>query len=406
MKQYKDHVAYILENGIERPNRSGENITTKTAFSRQLRFDLSKGLPFVTGKKLQVRSMLEELTWMMRGETHVSTLGNGIWDKWATQGDISNRRILSEGEVVKQLIESDQFPEVKTLIDGSNYLFTLMLEAGKLDEKTNIPLYTTEELRDMVVKGIDIEEFVDLEKIDETLHNAGINTMERTLIHPKGECGPIYGAMWRNYSDTPWDKTVKGVDQFEQALDLLMNDPNSRRIIVNAWNPKLIPKKGFNIEENVASGRMGLPPCHLMFQFVPLPDKDGIYHLNTNLRMRSSDTALGLPFNIGAYAVLTEMFACLTGMGTGELVVDCVDAHIYSDHVEGLVNYLEQPTYDLPTFNKEMFMDIVEEILEPFTDLEGIPRLIKVFDLITAKQLLACIDNYQHGPDIKFNLHD
>jgi thymidylate synthase len=133
-----------------------------------------------------------------------------------------------------------------------------------------------------------------------------------------GELGPIYGFQWRNWGGT-------GIDQIQNAIDLLRKDPSSRRILVSAWNVADVPK-------------MKLPPCHLLFQFYVSKER----WLSCQLYQRSADIALGVPFNIASYALLTQMMAQEVGLEPGEFVHTLGDAHVYKNHVEGLRIQLER----------------------------------------------------------------
>jgi thymidylate synthase len=139
-----------------------------------------------------------------------------------------------------------------------------------------------------------------------------------------GELGPIYGYQWRNWGGT-------GIDQIQNAIDLIERDPTSRRILVNAWNVS-------DLE------RMALPPCHVMFQFYVAGG-----HLDCQLYQRSADVALGVPFNIASYALLTMMIAKECRLTPRHFIHTLGDAHIYLNHVEGLKLQLERTPYPLPT---------------------------------------------------------
>lgn len=171
----------------------------------------------------------------------------------------------------------------------------------------------------------------------------------------QGELGPIYGYQWRNWGGT-------GIDQIQQAIDLIKRDPTSRRIIVSAWNPADLP-------------RMALPPCHMMFQLYVSGQR-----LDCQLYQRSADMALGVPFNIASYALLMSMIAGECNLQPGYLIHTLGDAHVYLDHVQGLEQQLARTPLPLPTVR------IAEK---PIFDIG--------FDDI---ELL----NYQHHPFIKFKV--
>ncbi|PKL36910.1 thymidylate synthase [Candidatus Peregrinibacteria bacterium HGW-Peregrinibacteria-1] len=181
----------------------------------------------------------------------------------------------------------------------------------------------------------------------------------------KGELGPIYGYQWRHWERFVWNEETKAydkshVDQIQEAIDTIKNNPNSRRIIVNAWNVADLP-------------RMALPPCHAFFQFYVA---DG--RLDLQLYQRSADVALGVPYNIASYALLLSMVAKECGLTPGVFVHTTGDTHIYSNHVEGLKTQLSRTPKKLPT------LKIADK---PFWDLE-----FEDFELV----------GYDHDDFIKF----
>jgi thymidylate synthase len=137
-----------------------------------------------------------------------------------------------------------------------------------------------------------------------------------------GDLGPVYGAQWRNWNN-------EGIDQISIVIDQIKNNPDSRRMIVAAWNPSVLPKSGLTFAENVAEGRAALPPCHAWFQFYVAHGK-----LSCQMYQRSADIFLGVPFNIASYALLTMMMAQVTGLKPGEFVHTLGDAHIYLNHLD------------------------------------------------------------------------
>lgn len=182
-----------------------------------------------------------------------------------------------------------------------------------------------------------------------------------------GELGPVYGAMWRAWPDTQMVDSARvdgysgrgyrsfgeifngvhvmhrNIDQLAEALDLLKTSPDSRRIIINSWNPALLPVDMKTPENNPAMGLQALPPCHCMFQFTVLDGK-----LNCDLRQRSCDVGLGVPFNIVQYSIMTHLIAKMVGLQPGEFVWNGVDVHIYSNHVEQLKLQLSRRCIPFP----------------------------------------------------------
>ncbi len=139
-----------------------------------------------------------------------------------------------------------------------------------------------------------------------------------------GELGPIYGAQWRSWPTPSGDR----LDQLSQVLELIKQDPDSRRLLVTAWNPAVLPQPGRSPRENAANGRMALAPCHCLFQFYV---QDGI--LSCQLYQRSADLFLGVPFNIASYALLTQLMAQQADLRVGELVHTFGDLHLYRNHL-------------------------------------------------------------------------
>jgi len=213
MRQYLDLLHHILDNGHDKPDRTGTG--TLSVFGYQMRFDLADGFPLVTTKKLHLKSIVHELLWFVRGDTNVSYLrehGVTIWDEWADE---------------------------------------------------------------------------------------------------RGDLGPIYGAQWRAWP-APDGSTV---DQLRAVIDGIQRDPDSRRHIVTAWNPGMLPA-------------MALPPCHILFQFYVAGGR-----LSCQLYQRSADVFLGVPFNIASYSLLLAMVAQVTGLDPGEFVHTFGDAHLYRNHL-------------------------------------------------------------------------
>jgi len=258
MKQYLDLLEYVLENGVEKEDRTGTG--TKSVFGYQMRFNLEDGFPLLTTKRLHLKSIIYELLWFLKGDTNISYLNkNGvrIWNEWADEN---------------------------------------------------------------------------------------------------GELGPIYGAQWRNWNG-------EGIDQIKLAVDQIKNEPDSRRIIVAAWNPSVLPEKGKTFAENVAYGKAALPPCHAWFQFYVAKGR-----LSCQLYQRSADIFLGVPFNIASYALLTMMMAQVTGLKPGYFVHTLGDAHIYLNHLEQVKLQLTRDPRPLPTMeiNPEV-KDIFRFNYEDFT---------------------------------------
>lgn len=238
MKQYLDLVKHALNDGAVKGDRTGTG--TRSVFGHQMRFDLSKGFPLVTTKKIHLKSLIHELLWFIKGDTNIEYLtenGVRIWNEWA-------------------------------------------------DESGNL--------------------------------------------------GPVYGHQWRNWNS-------EGVDQLINVIETLKTNPNSRRMLVSAWNPSVLPDTSKSFSENVANGKAALPPCHAFFQFYVADGK-----LSCQLYQRSADIFLGVPFNIASYALLTEMMAQVCGFQAGDFIHTLGDAHIYTNHIEQVTLQLSREPKTLP----------------------------------------------------------
>jgi len=292
MRQYLELLRDIDKNGTVKTDRTGTG--TKSVFGRQLRFDLSEGFPAVTTKKLFLRGIIHELLWFLQGNSNIEYLVKNDVHIW------------------------DEWP------------FKAFLESTKQE----IPEVGSDEWNEK------LKDFTEKIKTD---HEFAVKY---------GELGPVYGYQWRHWPDGKGGE----IDQITQAIDMIKKTPDSRRIIVSAWNVS-------DIEE---MAKAGLPPCHSLFQFYVVDGK-----LSCQLYQRSADTLLGVPFNIASYALLTMMVAQVTGLEPGEFVHTFGDAHIYSNHAEQVKLQLSREPKPLPTMkiNPEI-KSIFDFTIDDFT-LEG-----------------------------------
>jgi thymidylate synthase len=270
MKQYLDLLRHIQENGVVKTDRTGTG--TKSVFGYQMRFDLVKGFPLLTTKKMALRAIIHELLWFLKGDSNLRYLAENnvhIWDEWPFKAYLQKT-----GQTVPK-VGSDEW------------------NAG-------------------------IAQFVEKVKTDEA------------FAKEYGELGPIYGYQWRSWP-TP---NGEHVDQISQVIEQIKKSPDSRRLIVSAWNVA-------DIEE---MAKAGLPPCHCLFQFYVANGK-----LSCQLYQRSCDTFLGVPFNIASYALLTMMVAQVCDLEPGEFVWTGGDVHIYSNHFEQVATQLAREPFALPT---------------------------------------------------------
>ena len=270
MEQYLELVRHVLQNGEVKGDRTGTG--TKSVFGYQMRFDLSKGFPMVTTKKLHLKSIIHELLWFLKGDTNIDYLkenGVNIWNAWADKN---------------------------------------------------------------------------------------------------GDLGPVYGFQWRNWNND-------GIDQIKILMEDLVNNPNSRRHLISAWNPSVLPDTSKSFESNVANGKAALPPCHAFFQFYVSNGK-----LSCQLYQRSADVFLGVPFNIASYSLLTMMIAQVCNLKLGDFVHTFGDAHIYSNHFEQMNIQLKREPRSLPTMKLNpsvtnifdfRFEDFTLEDYDPHPHIKG-----------------------------------
>ena len=183
-----------------------------------------------------------------------------------------------------------------------------------------------------------------------------------------GDLGPVYGYQWRNWNG-------EEIDQIMELIETLKTNPNSRRMLISAWNPSVLPDTSVSFAENVANNKAALPPCHAFFQFYVADGK-----LSCQLYQRSADIFLGVPFNIASYALFTMMVAQVCGLGYGDFIHTFGDAHIYNNHIEQLELQLSREPKPLPTMrlNSEVknifdftYEDFTLENYEPHPAIKG-----------------------------------
>lgn len=292
MKQYLEVLKDISDNGITKSDRTG--VGTKSVFGRQMRFDLSAGFPLVTTKKVPLRAIIHELLWFLQGSTNIKYLVDNNVHIW------------------------NEWP-----------FRSYLQQTGQEVPEPNSDIWNKK-----------LQEFVEKIKTDDD------------FAAKYGELGPVYGYQWRSWP-TP---NGEHIDQISKVIEQIKNTPDSRRMIVSAWNVA-------DIDEMAKSG---LPPCHTMFQFYVADSK-----LSCQLYQRSADFFLGIPFNIASYALLTLMVAHVTGLKPGEFVHTTGDTHLYLNHLEQAKEQLSRTPRKLPTMklNPEV-KSIFDFTITDFT-LEG-----------------------------------
>lgn len=256
MKAYLDTLRLVKEKGFYKSDRTGTG--TYSYFGHQIRFDLSKGFPLVTTKKLHLRAIIHELLWFIKGETNIKYLTENnvtIWDEWATDN---------------------------------------------------------------------------------------------------GDLGPVYGEQWRSWKGYNGET----IDQLANIINEIKTNPDSRRLIVSAWNPAVLPDPKKSPKQNAEEGKQALPPCHTLFQFYVIDGK-----LSCQLYQRSADLFLGVPFNIASYALLTYMIAHICNLEVGDFIHTFGDLHIYKNHVEQVDLQLSREEFELPTLHIKRKVDNINDFV-------------------------------------------
>jgi len=260
-ESYLDLLEHLMKSGNIKGDRTGTG--TKSVLGYQMRFDLADGFPLITTKKVPIKAIIHELIWFLRGDTNLKYLAENNVHIW------------------------DEWP------------YKAYLKRNNLP----IPEINGEEWK----KGM--AEFVERVKTDEQ------------FAAEYGNLGPIYGSQWRCW---PGEDNIC-LDQISQVIETLKRDPNSRRMIVSAWNVKFIDEMA----------KAGLPPCHCLFQFYTSTNPEtGKLRLSCQLYQRSCDTFLGVPFNIASYSLLIMIIAQIVDMEPGEFVWVGGDTHLYMNHIE------------------------------------------------------------------------
>lgn len=276
---YLDLGQKLLLEGHQKGDRTGTG--TRSLFGYQMRFDLAEGFPLLTTKRVPFGLIKSELLWFIKGDTNIRYLlqhNNHIWDEWAFE----------------------------RYIQSSDYQGPDMTDFGhrSLTDAAFNEAYQ-KEMQDFCQRILDDEEFAS----------------------QYGELGNIYGSQWRHWET----KDGSFIDQLQNVIDMIKTTPDSRRLIVSAWNPEDVPS-------------MALPPCHTLFQFYVNEGK-----LSCQLYQRSADVFLGVPFNIASYALLTHLIAHETGLEVGEFVHTLGDAHLYNNHIQQMEEQLARTPRALPT---------------------------------------------------------
>jgi len=274
-------------------------------------------------------------------------------------------------ELIKHVLENGNQKEDRTGT-GTKSVFGYQM---RFDLSEGFPMVTTKKLH---LKSI-VHELLWFLKGDTNiayLKENGVNIWNE-WADENGNLGPVYGHQWRNWNS-------EDIDQIKEIIETLKKNPDSRRMLVSAWNPSVLPNTSVSFSENVANGKVALPPCHAFFQFYvssPDPSKGGgKSRLSCQLYQRSADIFLGVPFNIASYALLTLMIAQVCDFDAGDFIHTFGDAHIYLNHLEQVNLQLSREPRNLPTIkiNPEVknifdftFEDFTLENYDPYPHIKG-----------------------------------
>ena len=236
-------------------------------------------------------------------------------------------------DLVKHVLKNGDYKGDRTGT-GTKSVFGYQM---RFDLNDGFPLVTTKKLH---LKSIihELLWFINGETNIKYLKDNGVKIWD-AWADENGNLGPVYGSQWRNWNN-------EKIDQISQLIDLIKNNPESRRMLVSAWNPSVLPDTKKSFSENVMNGKAALPPCHAFFQFYVSNNK-----LSCQLYQRSADIFLGVPFNIASYALFTHMIAHVCNLDVGDFVHTFGDAHIYSNHTEQIELQLSRTPRKLPTLN-------------------------------------------------------
>lgn len=279
--QYQELIRRVLAEGSKKEDRTG--VGTISVFGHQMRFNLEEGFPLLTSKRTAFGLVKSELIWFLNGDTNIKYLlehNNHIWDEWA---------------FLKYIKSED---------------------------------YHGPDMTDFGLRAAEDEEF------NAVYQSEMKSFQEKVLNDPEfsekyGTLGDVYGKQWRSWAT----RDGGTIDQIQNVIDNIKNNPDSRRHVVSAWNPEDVP-------------HMALPPCHTLFQFYVADGK-----LSCQLYQRSADIFLGVPFNIASYALLTHLIARECGLGVGDFVHTMGDAHLYLNHLDQAQELISRDVRELPTLN-------------------------------------------------------
>ena len=265
-------------------------------------------------------------------------------------------------DLVKHVLEKGELKADRTGT-GTKSVFGYQM---RFDLSEKFPMVTTKKLH---LKSIIYELlwFLEGDTNIKYLKDNGVNIWN-AWADSNGDLGPVYGFQWRNWNND-------GIDQISNLINDLKNNPSSRRHLISAWNPSVLPDTSKSFETNVANGKAALPPCHAFFQFHVINGK-----LSCQLYQRSADIFLGVPFNIASYSLLTLMIAQVCNLEAGDFIHTFGDAHIYSNHFEQMKLQLAREPRNLPTIkiNSEVknifdfkFEDFTLENYDPHPHIKG-----------------------------------
>ncbi len=355
MEKYKELVRKVLEEGKKVNTPKGP---VRRILGATINYNVRNTLPVITGKKTNVKWALVEMAMFMKGIHDLSLLkeygAEKIWEKQGLSESLFQELPRHPNDVVADYAKLKDIPEEEARKEFYGWVGDLQNDLAKINEEArNLKDKTNEEISTHIRETSRARTL----EFENLIESKGIQIREQKEVIAKGELGPIYGVQWLNYpSVSPEGQPIR-INQIEECIWKLQNTPDSRQIIMTAWNPGAIARETFSYDEKIKAGYMGQAPCHMDCQFIS-DEVDGQRELSLVLHLRSNDLMLGHPFNIIGYTALLHLMAAKVGMIPTELSVIIGDAHIYENHIENTIKYLHSPIHDVPTFKLADGVDI------------------------------------------------
>lgn len=400
MEAFKQLVANVLENGVRYETNKGACLGLIGA---QVTYDISKGLPVVTGKKTNILWAVAETVMFLKGINHTDFLKPyGADVIWAGQGlsedFIAKDRPRNPMAVIEEytVAEGISFEEGQVMFRDRTAKFAKM----RMELDTNPPMMddpngqmlpqeegSTEPSKPAQIVNPELYQ-AEVAKLEAFLYEPfvkhGIVMTENKVIMTKGTLGPIYGKQWREWVALAPNGNKIVIDQLKDVVIKLKENPGSRQVIMTAWNPVNILPEKYSYDQKIVNGFMGQPPCHVNYHFLTRQNEAGETVLHLVVWLRSNDLMLGHAFNAVGGGLIAHAVAKACGFKVGTLTMQISDAHIYENHIEGAKQYLANEIFEQPSFQ--------------------LPDDFDIFNF-EVEDVMGCLGEYAHSGYIKFDLN-